>query len=106
MVTASVQNVVQTELFPIEDSIYPLFLEFIPFNERVLPEWEYRLVHGETGLQIPGQFTKAQAELIEKVTRQWDWTVDKKNKPACAAQLLQFLEQLCAPSCKNQEGQI
>ncbi|WP_013320654.1 hypothetical protein [Gloeothece verrucosa] len=101
-----VQSAIQIELFPIEDTIYTLIIESIPLNERVLPEWEYRLIHHETGLQVPGQFTKAQAEQIQKVTQQWDWSVDKKNKPACAAQLLQFLEQLCAPSCKKQEGQI
>ncbi|WP_013321020.1 hypothetical protein [Gloeothece verrucosa] len=77
---SSLQSAIQTELFPIEDSIYPLVIEFIPLNERVLPEWEYRLIHHETGLQVPGQFTKAQAQLIQKVTRQWDWTVDKNRK--------------------------
>ncbi|ACK70854.1 hypothetical protein PCC7424_2434 [Gloeothece citriformis PCC 7424] len=99
-------SLLQTEIFPVEKSSHPLVIEFIPLNERVLPQWEYRLIHHESGLQIPGHFTQTEAQLICQVTRQWDWTVDKNHKPACAAQLLQLLEQVCATPCKSKEKQI
>jgi hypothetical protein len=89
-----------------EPSDFPLQIQLIPESERISPELGYRLIHQETGLQVPGPFAAAEAQLIQKVTQYWDWRVDKNNKLACAARLLQFLEQLCTPPSDNKEGAI
>jgi hypothetical protein len=89
-----------------ENSNYPLQIQSIPESERISPEFNCRLIHQATGLQVPGQFTAEEATLIQKVTQNWDWRIEKDNKPACAAQLLQFLEQLCAPSPGDKGGGV
>lgn len=92
-----------SEPLPFEDLLYPLVIQIIPPDERILPELSSRLIHRESGLQLPGHFTQTEANLIQKVSQYWDWSIDKNNRPACAARLLQYLEQLCAPPLKNQE---
>ncbi|MGH2413573.1 MAG: hypothetical protein ACRDEA_07765, partial [Microcystaceae cyanobacterium] len=92
---------VEPEILSVENSPYPLFIQPIPPSDRLLPELECRLVHQETGLQVPGQFTQAEARLIQAVTQKWDWRVDKHNKPACAGRLLWYLEQLCDSTSKQ-----
>ncbi len=89
-----------------ENLDFTIQMQLIPESERISPELAYRLIHQGTGLQVPGQFTAAEVQLIEKVTQDWDWRVDKNNSPACAARLLQFLELLCAPPSENQEGAL
>jgi hypothetical protein len=91
------------ESLSVEDSSYPLFIQPLQESERIVPELAYRLVHRESGLQVPGQFTKQEAESIRTVTQNWDWSVDKHRKPACATRLLHFLEQLCSSPSDNQE---
>lgn len=81
----------------------PLTIQPIPPDERLLPKLECRLTNPDTGLRVPGQFTQAEATLIQTVTRNWDWQVDKNNKPACAARLLAYLEQLCHSRPDRQE---
>jgi hypothetical protein len=94
---------IQAESLSVEDSSYPLFIQPLQESERIVPELAYRLVHRESGLQVPGQFTKQEAESIRTVTQNWDWSVDKHRKPACATRLLHFLEQLCSSPSDNQE---
>jgi hypothetical protein len=78
-----------------EDLSYPLTLELIAPKQRISPELAYHLIHLETGLLVPGSFTQTEAKLIRHISLHWDWRVDKQNKPACAAQLLHLLEELC-----------
>jgi hypothetical protein len=94
---------IQAESLSVEDSSYPLLIQPLAGSERIFPELAYRLIHRESGLQVPGQFTKQEAESIRTVTQNWDWSVDKHRKPACAARLLHFLEQLCSSPSDNQE---
>ena len=94
---------VESKPLDFEGSPYPLSIQLIPADERILPELECHLIHQETGLRVPGQFTEAEAKLIQTVTQDWDWHTDKNNLPACAARLLQYLEQLCERTSENQE---
>ncbi len=94
---------VESKPLNFEGSPYPLSIQPIPADGRILPELECRLIHQETGLRVPGQFTEAEAKLIQTVTQNWDWQTDKNNLPACAARLLQYLEQLCERTSENEE---
>lgn len=98
-------SLISVESSPVsfQNSSYPLNLEIIAPLRRISPELAYHLIHTEIGLQVPGSFTEAEAKLIQHISRNWNWRIDKQNKPACAAQLLHFLEQLCAPSSLKQE---
>lgn len=101
-----VQSKVEPESLPLEDLLYPLVIQIIPPDVRIILELSCRLIHQESGLQLPGHFTQTEANLIQKVSQHWDWSLDKNNKPACAARLLRYLEQLCAPSLKNKEEAV
>jgi len=94
------------ELLFAETSDYPLQIQPIPESERISLELDCSLIHRETGLYIPGQFTSEDAALIQAVTQDWDWHIEKNNKPACAAQLLPFLQAICAPPAHNKGGAI
>jgi hypothetical protein len=94
------------ELLFAETSDYPLQIQPIPESERISLELGCSLIHRESGLHIPGQFTSEDATLIQAVTQDWDWRIEKNNKPACAAQLLQFLQAICAPPADNKGGAI
>ena len=94
---------VESKPLDFEGSPYPLLIQPIPADKRILPEFYCRLIHQETGLRVPGQFTEEEAKLIQTVTQNWDWLTDKNNLPACAARLLQYLEQLCERTSENEE---
>ena len=94
---------VESKPLDFEGSPYPLLIQPIPAEGRILPEFYCHLVHTATGLRVPGQFTEEEAKLIQTVTQDWDWQTDKNNLPACAARLLQDLEHLCEGTSENEE---
>jgi hypothetical protein len=79
--------------------------ETIPEQNRVFPDWCCRLTHKSSRLQVPGQFTGAEAKLIPipAVTQDRNFSIDKDCQPCCAARLLQLLAQICAPTSSDQE---
>lgn len=89
-----------------ETSDYPIQIQAISEGERISPALNCHLIHRETGLQIPGQFTAEEASRIQTVTQSWDWRMEKGNKPGCASPLLPFLQALCAPPADNMGGAL
>jgi len=83
--------------------LYPLEIQAIPLNERIIPELDCLFIHktsqravcSAVPKAIAGQFTTVQALYIQTVTGQWNWQVDKSNSPACARNLVRLPEQLC-----------
>lgn len=82
-----------------EKSLEPaLRLEVVPANVTVGSCERFYLVHQESGLRVPWQFSRCEAEEILKVTALWDWTVDPRTRePACRYRLLWLLEGICNP---------
>ncbi len=86
---------VESKQLSFEDLKDPLTLQLIAPKQRISPELAYHLIHTETGLLVPGAFTSTEAKLIRHISRNWDWRIDKQNKPACASKLRYLLEDLC-----------
>ncbi|MEN9567115.1 MAG: hypothetical protein RLZZ69_2311 [Cyanobacteriota bacterium] len=74
---------------------YPLQIKAISYDSRVKPNNYCKLVHYESGLNIPGQFTYDEAKEILLTTRYWDWELDRDRIPRCVERLLPLLENIC-----------
>ena len=74
---------------------YPLQIGYIPGNQRITPLKFCKLVHYESGLNIPGQFTYDEAKEIPETTRYWDWELDRDRIPRCVDRLRSLLENIC-----------
>lgn len=72
----------------------PLSIKSIPPEERIHPDLGLRLVHAETGLRLPGQFSFSEIEEIFFRSIDWDWSIDKERRPACYEKLLALLERV------------
>lgn len=92
-----------TRQIVIDISANPLRIATIPEPDRVFPDCCCRLIHRTWELEVPGQFTEAEAKLIQAITKDWNFSVDKNRKPRYAARLLQLLEQISTPTSSNQE---
>lgn len=77
---------------------YPLQIISIPRDERINPDFICGLIHYESGLKIPGQFTYEEAQEILKTTRHWDFSFDRDKIPKCKERLLGLLEGVCSKS--------
>lgn len=77
---------------------YPLQIISIPRDERINPDFICGLIHYESGLKIPGQFTYEEAQEILKTTRHWDFSLDRDKIPKCKERLLGLLEGVCSKS--------
>ena len=82
---------------------YPLQIKAIPVRERIIPDRYCKLVHLESGLSIPGQFTYPEASEILKITRYWDFSLDQNRIPRCVERLRSLLENVCARDSKGGE---
>ena len=72
--------------------------ESVPDHLAVGTGERFSLIHCETGLYVPGQFSQPEADFILKTTSGWDWAVDPKTRiPACNRYLLALLEEVCLP---------
>ena len=74
-----------------------------PYKERVNRDRNCQLVHGDSGLKVPGQFTDDEAQEILETTRYWDFTLDKERVPRCRERLRLLLEQICARPSDSRE---
>ena len=83
----------------LEKSFEPaLRIEAVPSDIAVGISEKFWLIHQNSQLRVPGQFSGHEAEYILQVTSGWDWTVDLKTRePACRSQLLNLLNHVCTP---------
>ena len=77
---------------------YPLQIKAIPPQNRFKPNNYCKLVHFESGLNIPGQFTYDEAKEILETTRYWDFSLLRDRIPRCVERLRLLLEDVCARS--------
>ena len=74
---------------------YPLQIKAIPYEKRVNPNRYCKLVHYESRLNIPGQFSHDEAKEILETTRYWDFGLDKDRIPRCVERLRSLLKNIC-----------
>jgi hypothetical protein len=68
-------------------------------------ETRYLLVHKDSGLRVPGSFNEKEALKIQEVSKDWDWTVDTRDrKVACALNLLALVKIVCQQSQQLKQG--
>ena len=78
---------------------YPLQIKAIPYEKRVNPNRYCKLVHYESRLNIPGQFSHDEAKEILETTRYWDFgSRQRQNTAMCRERLRSLLEDVCARS--------
>ncbi len=76
---------------------YPLTVEVLPDNLQWWHETRYWLIHKESDLRVPGSFSESEAQKIQEITKDWDWTVDTRDrKVACGLNLLTLAEIVCS----------
>ena len=80
---------------------YPLKIEPLPSALQWWEEERFWLFHIQTGLRVPGTWSLEEAELIQDLSRQWDWRVDKDRRVACGLQLLALAEAVCKRSYRK-----
>lgn len=73
------------------DKPFPLQIGYIPDSLRTAPDRFCRLIHYNSLLNIPGQYTHPQAEEILRITRYWDWGLNDLGIPRCRDKLLLLL---------------
>lgn len=72
---------------------YPLKIELLPDALQWFDEVRYLLIHKDSGLRVPGSFNEKEALKIQEVSKDWDWTVDTRDrKVACGLNLLALAE--------------
>lgn len=84
---------------------YPLRIEQLPPALQWWKEEHFWLFHVETGLRVPGTWSLNEAELIQDLSRQWDWRVDKDRRVACGLQLSALAEAICKRSSHQIGGE-
>lgn len=73
-----------------------LRIEAVPINVTVGSSEKFCLIHQASGLRVPGQFSRAEAEHILRVTEKWDWAIDYRPRtPNCNKRLLSLLTAVC-----------
>ena len=70
-----------------EPQLDPLQIASITNKKRLKPDWYCKLIHYESNLNVPGQFTIQEAQEILETTRSWDFTPEKDRIPRCAEDL-------------------
>ncbi len=78
-----------------------LHIEPVPACLTIGSDERFWIIHQESGLQIPGQFSRHEAEYILEATEGWNWAVDSKTRePAYRWRLLFLLEYICLSQAK------
>ena len=94
--------------------LYPLEIQAIPLNERIIPELDCLFIHktsqravcSAAPKAIAGQFTAVEARYIQSLTKRWNWQVDKSNSPACAKNLVRLPEQVSDHTSEEKEVRL
>lgn len=89
------------EVDPPPDRLQPIA---IPPQNRVNPNNLAQLVHYESGLNIPGQFTYDEAKEILVPSRYWDFSLLRDRIPRCVERLRSLLENICSRDTKGGSG--
>lgn len=82
------------------DQPFPLQIGYIPDRSRTAPDRFCKLIHYESNLNIPGQYTHPEAEKILRITRDWDWELDSLGRPRCLERLRSLLEGVSDRPCQ------
>lgn len=83
---------------------HSLKIERLPDTLQWWDEERYWLIHEASGLRVPGSWTADEAELIQDLSKGWDWSIDgRERKVACGFQLLALAEAVCKRSAKGGE---
>ena len=77
-----------------EPPSYQLQIAYIPHDKRIEPDKLCKLIHYQSKLTIPGQFTYEEAVEILKTSSYWDWELDRDRIPRCADSLRSLLEEI------------
>lgn len=81
-----------------------LQIEHLPDALQWWKEPRYWLIHKESKLRVPGSFTLAESQKIQEVSKDWDWSVESRDRRvACGLNLLALAEVVCKRL--NQGGQ-
>ena len=77
-------------------------IEGVPAELTVGEELRFWLIHQESGLRVPGQFSRVEAEFILKATSEWDWEIRHRPRtPCCGNRLLNLLKTVCKPQTQE-----
>lgn len=76
-----------------------LRIEATSANVTVGNSERFCLIHQESGLRIPGQFSYYEAQEVLVVSEKWDWELLDFNPrtPRCSYRLLCLLNRVCTP---------
>ena len=78
-----------------------LRIEVVPAELTVNSNRCFWIIHQKSELQIPGQFSRQEAERILEATKEWSWAVDPiTREPAYKWRLLSLLEYICSGKAK------
>jgi hypothetical protein len=83
---------------PKGETEYPLKIESLPSALQWWDDEQFWLVHAESGLRVPGTWTKAEAELMQDLSKNWNWSVDSDRRVTCGVQLMALAESICKRS--------
>ena len=75
-----------------DDQPFPLQIASVPDTDRTDNNKFCRLIHHESQIDIPGQFSHPEAKKILQITRDWDFSLDANGIPRCRDKLLLLLE--------------
>ena len=78
-----------------------LRIEAVPAELIINSDRPFCVFHQKSELQIPGQFSRQEAEQILEETKGWNWAVDPiTREPAYKWRLLSLLEYICSGKAK------
>jgi hypothetical protein len=87
---------------PKQNAEYPLRIELLPPGLQWWKEPRYWLIHDASGLRVPGSWSLKEAEEIQERTKDWDWSVNTRDrKVACGLNLLALAEIVVCQGSKN-----
>lgn len=75
-----------------DEQPFPWQIGYILDSDRVTPDKFCRLIHHESRIDLPGQFSHSEAKKILQITRDWDFSLDANGIPRCRDKLLLLLE--------------
>ena len=87
------------------ETAYPLKIEPLPPAFQWWEEEHFWLIHIQSGLRVPGTWSLDEAELIQDLSQQWDWLVDKERRVASGLQLMALAEAVCKRSSHHKGGE-
>ena len=76
---------------------FPLSIERLPDALQWWDEPRYWVVHKVSQLRVPGSFSLNEARKIQEITKNWNWSIDSRDrKVSCGLNLLALAEGICS----------